>query len=137
MLAHPELPSCEDCQRLWYYFKDGALQITEDGKGSPRPRPKEMDPPCAQCPKIPKGEFPCPDNAMELSHENWAAVVYYLEVKAGNVPVGDPVARRNCALIRHAEDRHERNQMGTGGRLLNTLTRLAAVQPSLKVRGRS
>jgi hypothetical protein len=50
--------------------------------------PRTMDPPCNQCPKIPKGEFPCPDNAMELSHENWAAVVYYLEVKAGECARG-------------------------------------------------
>jgi len=55
----------------------------------------------------PKG---APVNGKSLSTKNWQAFRYYLEIKAGAPMPDDRTVRRNCALIRWAEDTYERGQ---------------------------
>lgn len=61
--------------------------------------------PCHKCPKIPRGEKPCPANAVELSERSWQAYWHYLECKAVGQWPDDPIVRRNARIIRGVEDR--------------------------------
>lgn len=108
--------SCGDCQRYLYYDRgsDDFGSRVERG-GLPVLRPKNVKTPCQWCPKIPPGESPKPENAIELSEKNIAAVVHYRECKAVGEFPDDAIVRRNAALIRGAEEVAERvHQMRSG-----------------------
>ena len=105
MLAHPELPSCNDCQK-WLYDPKTWQRMARGGKELPRP--PDQPPPCSVCPKIPQGAVPIPDNAVELSRENHLAYTLALEVMAGRPMPDDPITWRNCALVQQALQSHDR-----------------------------
>lgn len=108
VLLHPEIVgrSCADC-KAWM-FDDSPTRLS--GRkfvraGQPQPRPPNLPTPCHQCPKIPAGADPKPENAVELSPKNWRAYSHYLECRAVlKFPDADPIVRRNAVLIRMVED---------------------------------
>ena len=101
-LLHPLVAtrSCGDCKK-WVYEDSGELKMRND---EPMERPAGTPTPCGSCPKIPKGRFPKPENAQELSEKNWRAFGHYRECKAvGRFP-DDPIVRVNAGIIRMVED---------------------------------
>lgn len=108
--------SCSDCQKYLYYDRgsDDFGSRVERG-GLPVLRPKGVKTPCGWCPKIPPGEAPKPENAIELTAKNIAAVVHYRECKAVGEFPDDAIVRRNAGLIRAAEDVAERVHAAKSG----------------------
>ena len=111
-MVHPELPTCEMCKRFLYDVKNGWQPVVR-GRGSSQEhhslRPPGAKTPCEICPKIPKGSEPIPANAVELTEDNWNAWRFHKECKAvGSFPTGDPIVRRNAALIEDATESWER-----------------------------
>lgn len=108
LINHPELPSCEDCQR---WLHNAAWERTTR-VGEPVVRPKGVPTPCGSCPKIPKGVHPCPENAVVISPKNALAYRYYLQCLIDNRGVlqQDRITVRNNALIRYADDRSRQQQ---------------------------
>ncbi len=103
MLAHPELPSCEDCQRYVHDPQNG-WQRAEKPRGSPTKRQGGIPTPCHACPKIPTGARPHPANAIELTDDNYRVYLHYQRCKAvGRFPE-DPIVEHNAGLIRTVED---------------------------------
>ena len=80
------------------------LPIIRQGTGEKVPRIAGQPTPCRFCPKIPKGQEPKPENAVELTMRNWQAYQHYLECKAVGAFPDDPIVRRNAMLIRQVED---------------------------------
>ena len=108
ILLHPEVASrsCSDCQQFLYFDRgpdEFGDRVTRGGK--PVIRPKGVGTPCSWCPKIPPGMEPKPQNAVDLSNKNLAAVQFHRECDAagGQFPL-DAIVRRNAALIRAADD---------------------------------
>ena len=112
VLFHPEVTgrTCYDCRR--YIFADTAREMGEqcftrdrDGRMTlPVHRPRNSAPPCHQCPKIPDGELPRPENAVEMTEQNWRTYQHYRECRAVGVFPDDPIVRRNAATLRGIED---------------------------------
>lgn len=107
MMRHPKVAatSCERCQ---------AVQLDEDFDPVMRggvELPRVVPPNCRVCPKIAlevrnNKEGECgPKDAANLTDKNYAAYMYYMEIKAGAKMADDPMTRRLCALIRIIEDR--------------------------------
>lgn len=108
-LAHPNLPSCEDCKRFMIDTKTWTPLVPQ-GRNEPTLRPKGTPTPCWQCPKIPKGAKPCPENAQQLSTKNQQALWWYWRTKAdgaGALPQ-DEVSLRNNAIIAMVMESHDR-----------------------------
>ena len=106
LLAHPELPSCADCQEYLYDPAHGWLPVLK-ARGTKDEfharREAGCATPCPACPKIPHGAEPKPDNAIELTDKNWRAYQHWKECKAvDDFPKGDRIVRRNAALIEDA-----------------------------------
>ena len=126
LLAHPELPSCADCQKYVYDPKTWEVVRRPARTGLPMVRPANQPPPCYQCPKIPSGADPVPSSAVELTLPNWQTYLLYLEIKAGAAMPEDAIFRRNCALLRNVEDRHDRGTTGANAQLLGMMGKLMA-----------
>jgi hypothetical protein len=107
VLLHPEVASrsCEDCQRFLYLDKGfgqfGAEPITRGGQ--PVRRVPGQKTPCVWCPKIPPGDAPKPENAADLTPENWAALRHHRECEAVKDFPSDAIVRRNAVLIADAD----------------------------------
>lgn len=117
MLQHPDIASraCEYCIQYVHEDKPGHFGEVVIHRDKPLPRLKGMKPPCHWCEKIPEGEKPIPENAAELSAQNFQAFQHYLECKAvGSFP-NDAIVRRNAAIIRRVEDAAERVHDARGG----------------------
>ena len=59
------------------------------------------------CPKIPKGVFPKPENAVELSEKNWLAYRHFMECRSIGTfgeAGSDAIVRRNAFLIDKVRD---------------------------------
>lgn len=125
-LAHPEIPSCRDCQEWWYDPK--SWKITERPIGTPLKRQTFNPPPCSQCPKIPKGAEPIPSNAVELSAKNWLAYRLWKQIKAGAPMPNDAVVHENCGYLLDVEESYQRGQQGQSAVLLQVLTAATAVR---------
>jgi hypothetical protein len=129
-LIHPEIAarSCEDCQK-WLYYDKGPNQFgerVERPAGVPVPRGPHIRPPCCWCSKIPAGSEPCPENAVELSPENFEAWAHYRECKAvGDFPT-DAIVRFNASIIADAEAQAERVRESKSG--LSLLQNILAVR---------
>lgn len=95
-------------------------------------RPAGCLPVCKGCPKIATGDEPKPENANDLSERNWKMYMKYLEVKAGAKMPEDDIFRRNCALIRMVEDRHERGLLGAGADMLQIMGRSISMAAKVK-----
>ena len=70
MIAHPEIPSCADCQAFMY---DKSWERSKS-LGQPVKRPAGAPTPCYRCPKSEDGT---PNPAAELSAKNWRAYNYF------------------------------------------------------------
>ncbi len=107
-LSHPELPTCDDCQK-WIYGSD--WRRTERGRPpKPQERPKGTPLPCINCPKSRVHNTPRPDR--ELTNENRAALAYYHLCQAdatGLIP-RDLIVVQNNALIGRAIDQWNRGK---------------------------
>jgi hypothetical protein len=112
ILQFPEVASrsCEDCKTFVFEDKPGAMaRKPAERLGEPvrrLPGPK-FAPRCDICPKIPKGEQPKPENAVELSEKNWLAYRHFMECRS----IGtfgedgtDAIVRRNAFLIDKVRD---------------------------------
>lgn len=89
--------------------------ILLDAKGNPVERPKGVDPPCRWCPKIPPGDPPNPDSAVELSPKNIQAALHYYgcEAVGWNTPdARDPLVQRNGRIIAAIDRDRERQGIG-------------------------
>lgn len=90
---------CGDCQKHHYDEKTGKRR---EYRGLPIVRPKGTNPPCRiREDGCPKGT---PENQKSLSSKNMRAYHHYLECRAVNQFPGDPIVRRNAAIIRQVED---------------------------------
>ena len=118
---HPQLPRCEDCKRWVYDLKTGKRTLR--GDGSPVERPPGVGTPCRNCPKIPEGQPPCPESAVELMPENVMCVVHYKQCRATGRWPEDERAVRNAAHIREVEDAIDRAQALAGQGVLAALAR--------------
>lgn len=118
-LAHPGLPTCENCQA---FIHDANWRRVRRG-GVDQPRPKGVPTPCRTCPKIPKGLDPVPANAVVLSPRNQRAYWYYLQCCVDNLGLldQDGITIRNNAIIANAIRQHERASSNTEMLLLGLL----------------
>lgn len=119
MLAHPYLPSCDDCC-AWQYDPKTWKRLGD----TDRDRRDPGDPtPCWCCPKIPPGEEPCPatGRANELTDANWMAWLHYQRCRAVGKFPEDELVERNAGLIRMVEEQVARDRAG------EPMTVLAAV----------
>jgi hypothetical protein len=97
LLAHPEIPSCEDC-RSWLYRDDWTKSTRA---GSPVPRPPGTPLPCHQCPKSHDAR---PHPEIDLTPRHRLALNLYYQVRAGLPMPDDGAVRRNCGLIHQAAE---------------------------------
>jgi hypothetical protein len=129
-LIHPEIAarSCEDCQK-WLYYDQGPGKFgerVERPAGVPVPRGPHIKTPCCWCAKLPAGKEPCPENAVELTAENFEAWAHYRECKAvGDFPQ-DAIVRFNASIIAEAEAHAERIRQSKSG--LSVLQNILAVR---------
>lgn len=124
---HPVVASrpCEFCRQ--YQHKDevpvGELRWTfgavrTDRSGEPIPRHKGQKTPCEiDKNACPKGHW---SNPVQLTDQNWRALVHYRECKAVGVFPDDAIVRRNAAIIRSEEDAYDRAQQEILSVLLRT-----------------
>lgn len=71
--------------------------------GKPIARPKGSKTPCYMCPKIAPGDDPVPENACELTDDDWRVVQHYRECKAvGRFP-DDPRVRMHASILSAAD----------------------------------
>lgn len=88
-------------------------------------------PPCEECPKIPPGVDPKPENAHDLNEQNRKAYEHWKLCDAvhwqGVEEASDPQVRRNAAVIREVREKAKRELE------LNWLTTLMSV--GVKKRG--
>lgn len=105
---HPEWSrSCRDCAQ-WSYRDDGTI---DQRGGKPQPRPPRTPLPCFKCPKIPAGEEPCRDNAVELTERNLQAYLHHMECRAVGEFPNDPIVRRNARILRAILDEVEQRPL--------------------------
>jgi hypothetical protein len=130
LLAHPEIPTCGDCQS-WYYDTKTWERKTQLARGpggeltrKDVPRPRGSPTPCHTCPKSKNGQ---PNPAAELSRKNHLALQLYLEVKAGAPMPDDPIVRRNFAMIRWIEDARQSAQLNLGPMLVGMIGVAASI----------
>lgn len=129
LLANPEIAgrSCEDCKRFLFHDTGERLSnkkvLRGDGQPMERPQAGRVYTPCRICPKIPHGEEPAPENAVELSDKNRAAYWHYLQCKGVGQWPDDPIVRRNAGIIRMVEDDVDRQQRDLVPLLLAMLKR--------------
>lgn len=102
MAARP----CDECKT---YLYDAAGEPVLRG-GKPVRRPPGSPLPCANCPKIPPGTPPLPENAVELTEEHRETVRFYRECRAVGQFPADPIVRWAAATLRAAEDHCDRVQ---------------------------
>lgn len=118
VLLYPEVAGrdCEDCKK-WVYedspdaMAEGPMEFPP-GSGKPNPRIPlpQFGPRCDWCPKVPKGDPPKPESAVELSAKNWRAYRHYLECRAigtFGAAADDPIVRRNAMLIKRVQEEAE------------------------------
>lgn len=105
---------CEVCKK-YVFNPDGT--IMRKPAHDPNGRLVELGnrkPPCDACPKIPKGVEPKPENAVELTPENWKAYRHWQGCDAVNwqgcEEGADATVRRNAAVIREVRDQVKREQ---------------------------
>lgn len=118
LLIHPDIAgrSCADCQKYLYFDRGpGEFGNRVERGGKPCSRPKGTKTPCEWCPKIAPGDEPRPENAQELTPQNLAAYVHYLECEAVNDFPRDAIVRRNAALIRMSVQAAERMTQARSG----------------------
>lgn len=78
------------------------LPIARD-KGDPPP-------PCGDCPKIDKTDYPLhdprrgPHLAAELTSRDWQVIAHYFECKAVGKFPDDPIVTRHAAILSRLED---------------------------------
>lgn len=114
---HPEVANrpCEACIFFMYDHKTGRLE--RDREGKPIPRPPHSKAPCeyAKNADVETRKKACakvsPDFGIELSERNKQAVQHYKECRAVGQFPEDDIVRRNAAIIRDLEDRHEAEQL--------------------------
>lgn len=115
MLAHPQLLNrpCGEC-KAWLYDDGERLSDKKaTRRGQPCRRPGGVPTPCSRCPKIPKGAAPRPENAVELSEKNFAAIRHYFQsraVGASEEERRDAIVRKNWSLIDRLVRIHEIEQ---------------------------
>ena len=105
LLLHPEWSrSCADCAK-WLYDESGT--VTKRA-GLPVVRPPNVPTPCTSCAKIPHGENPVRENAIELTERNAAAYRHYLECRAVGEWPDDPIVRRTARICRSIHDEFDK-----------------------------
>jgi hypothetical protein len=77
----------------------------------PIARPAGVPTPCHKCARIPAGELPIRDNAIELSDRNWRAYEHFLECRAVGLWPDDPIVKRNARILREIHDEAERRPL--------------------------
>jgi hypothetical protein len=101
-ILHPELPSCDDCERFAYdeHWKRVEWPGSESGYmerfGAP--------PPCSTCPKCSQSEekSPAAGRQSDLSPRNIACFDNYLGIRDGGLSEDEkkcPLARRTRAIL--------------------------------------
>src|SRR5262249_39242508 len=104
LLYHPELPTCNDCQR-WLHNADWTLTERPRTGQKRIPRAPGTATPCLSCPRGRETGRPSPE--LELSARSRLTLARYYEAKAGAPLPDDEILRRNCALLRRVEDQYE------------------------------
>jgi hypothetical protein len=77
-----------------------------DRKELPMVRPEAVPTPCDKCPK----ESPEKAKELELSQKNWQALAHYRQATAvglTDAERGDPIVRRNFAIIARLKEEHD------------------------------
>lgn len=130
MLAHPYLPSCDDCV-AWQYDTETWQRLGDDD--SDRRGPDDPTP-CWKCPKIPRGEpaTPATGRQSELSDRNWAAYLHYLRCKAVRRFPDDEIVEHNAGVIRMIEDQ----EMNAAARQSSTASSMLVTLMLNRLRGR-
>lgn len=100
LLAHPELPTCQDCQ-TWLYSVDTWQRV--ERAGQPQPRPPGTATPCYRCPKSDRTN-PQPHPERDPTPRTLAALEVFLQVRAGAPMPADPLVQRYCGLIQWVYD---------------------------------
>ena len=108
-LRHPELPSCENCQK--YLYDPNTWEVDKDESGQPQKRWPGCPLPCVKCPKIPQGADPHPKNAVELSEMGKSIYHYELLLREDktNLLKRDSITISHAAIIRTVERRLEQS----------------------------
>ena len=106
-LLHPEVADrdCDHCLKYLYDEKTGEPIKSRKKDGSLRKRDSSCPSPCRTSVGCKKGT---PENSRALNRTNREAWEHYQECRAVGAFPDDPVVRRNAALIREAEQIHER-----------------------------
>ena len=81
--------------------------------------------PCQWCPKIPKNEKPCPENAVEPAERSFEALDHYRECKSVGFTAAeqaDPIVRRNARIIARADAQWERQPLQQVAAALSVLS---------------
>ncbi len=123
MLIHTEVSgrTCSDCRRYSYDDQRGVMgprstRGPRDKFGRqtlPVYRPFNSPTPCHQCPKIPRGCDPVPENGVEITERLLLAYRHYRECLAVNwqtPDAADEIVRRNAGLILQVEDEADRER---------------------------
>jgi len=124
-LKHPELPSCDDCQK-WLYDAT-TWEISKDAAGKPVKRWPGCPLPCVTCPKIPAGAEPSPKNALEVLPECRSIYHYELLLRedVSHILPRDSITIAHAAMIRDVERRlHAGDDSRMMGQLMRSLMML-------------
>lgn len=100
ILSNPTLAyrSCDDCGK-YIYGEDG---LKRERGGVLLERPKNIPPPCHNCPKLEDIEPKNPENGRKygtLSEKNWHTLELYFQQKAGISCKIDAITARNFGII--------------------------------------
>lgn len=118
------MPSCEECQKYFYDPETWEKQL-EGEEGTPVKRWAGSPLPCHNCPKIPRGKDPRPENAVELDPR--CITIYNNELllreDVTHIYPRDSITVSNAAIIRDVErrlDDHRQHGILIGITRLNT-----------------
>jgi len=109
ILTSPQLSAlpCAKC-KAWVVNEDWTLY--ERG-GKNQRRPLGTVPPCHICPKIPQGDEPVPESAVELTPQLYRAYVHYRRCRAvGRFP-DDDLVEDNARIFLAVEEQVESSRM--------------------------
>jgi len=109
LLAHPNVPTCDDCKHWMYDSK--TWQRNKRGTRFVR-RPQHVKPPCRACPKCQDEKTPSPAVGQRntLNRRNQETLQRFHEHQAAGGPVDDPITRKNFGIIQQMFDVYQRSQ---------------------------
>lgn len=103
-LAHPELPTCEDCKR--YVHNSDWKPVKRRGMALPVLRPHGSPTPCHRCPKAVEQR---PNPGADFRGRVARAYRLFLAIRAGLPMPDDALVIRNCATIQHVHDQFDQS----------------------------